>query len=659
MNGQICITLKSDLCATSGDGFSLSIDTDVCADKYGLPFIPSRRIKGCMRDAAEYIGISAEKIDRIFGIRGAISAGTLKLKNARLENYEALKTQALNSDYSSEKILTLFTSVRASTAVHGIDDRDENNNDICGTAVENSLRFTRVVNHYSPIDESELKFTADADYEDVDTETLEMICKALRHIGYKQTRGLGSVSCCFKPVLGEDKEDKIKPIVPNGEELYDLRYTVKLNSPAAFAGKSSVQTLDYIPGSAVIGAFAANYLKRNDADEDFEKLFLTDRLCFSNLYLSDGKTVSQPAPTVLGKAKGSKEIRFIFREDNDENALTPKAFKNGYLIGSDETKPATEIIYHHRHKKKDTDALLYTQECLCEKQLFSGGIRGKGCDLRKLFSTFEIGELNLGRSKSAQYSACDIVSAEITPVSKETISEKVYALLCSDVILLDDNAAFYTNANVLASALSLDADMTHSSLGYTTVMGYVSAGRYKRSHIRGFKKGSVICGTLKQQTTKYITIGERQNEGFGVIKFCTKEELLKLGTAAPKLCDLPESSAVSALNELINTNDTIEKMRMTALDYADKKFNDVKWIFNPAFVGRLSMMNSQAKNFDDLIERVNSIKTEKKRTAAIEFINNAESDCTEKVDKNVWETYWRDFIGISLTIIKYRLKKEN
>ena len=55
----------------------------------------------------------------------------------------------------------------------------------------------------------------------------------------------------------------------------------------------------------------------------------------------------------------------------------------------------------------------------------------------------------------------------------------------------------------------------------------------------------------------------------------------------------------------------------------------------------------------------NSIKTEKKRTAAIEFINNAESDCTEKADKNVWKTYWRDFIGIALTIIKYRLKKEN
>lgn len=216
---------------------------------------------------------------------------------------------------------------------------------------------------------------------------------------------------------------------------------------------------------------------------------------------------------------------------------------------------------------------------------------------------------------------------------KKLSAEKYMPCFCSDVILLDDNAAFSTDANVLASALGLDADMTHSSLGYTTVMGYVSAGRYKRSHIRGFKKGSVICGTLKQQTTKYITIGERQNEGFGVIKFCTKEELLKLGTAAPKLCDLPKTSAASALSELINTNDTIEKMRMTALDYADKKFNDVKWIFNPAFVGKLSMMNSQAKNFDYLIERVNSIKTEKKRTTAIGFINNAESDCIEKADK--------------------------
>ena len=129
MRGYIYITLKSDLCVASGDGFSLSIDTDVCADRYGLPFIPSRRLKGCLRDAAEYIG--CDNINSIFGVSGNSASGSLRINDARLEDYEALKKQAEKSGYPTEKVLALFTSVKASTAIE---------ND---TAKETSLRFTK------------------------------------------------------------------------------------------------------------------------------------------------------------------------------------------------------------------------------------------------------------------------------------------------------------------------------------------------------------------------------------------------------------------------------------------------------------------------------------------------------------------------------------
>jgi len=51
----IRMTLESDLCAASGSGFSHTIDTDIVYDRYGLPCIPARRIKGCLRDVAKYI----------------------------------------------------------------------------------------------------------------------------------------------------------------------------------------------------------------------------------------------------------------------------------------------------------------------------------------------------------------------------------------------------------------------------------------------------------------------------------------------------------------------------------------------------------------------------------------------------------------------------
>lgn len=79
MNCELRITLKSDMCSASGDGFSLSIDTDVSYDSHGLPVIPSRRIKGCMLESAKYIG--AQNIGGIFGVSGT-SRGSLRIGNA-------------------------------------------------------------------------------------------------------------------------------------------------------------------------------------------------------------------------------------------------------------------------------------------------------------------------------------------------------------------------------------------------------------------------------------------------------------------------------------------------------------------------------------------------------------------------------------------------
>ncbi|WP_283657831.1 hypothetical protein [Paenibacillus sp. RC343] len=42
------ITLHSELCAATGDSIAGMVDTDI-ATEAGLPIIPSKRIKGCLR----------------------------------------------------------------------------------------------------------------------------------------------------------------------------------------------------------------------------------------------------------------------------------------------------------------------------------------------------------------------------------------------------------------------------------------------------------------------------------------------------------------------------------------------------------------------------------------------------------------------------------
>ena len=55
---RLIITLKSDLCVGSGYSYAGIIDSDICYDALGLPYIPARRLKGCLREAAELIGLS-------------------------------------------------------------------------------------------------------------------------------------------------------------------------------------------------------------------------------------------------------------------------------------------------------------------------------------------------------------------------------------------------------------------------------------------------------------------------------------------------------------------------------------------------------------------------------------------------------------------------
>ena len=49
---KLYIKLLSDLCTYSGESYNSMVDTDVVYDKYGIPYIPAKRIKGCIREAA-------------------------------------------------------------------------------------------------------------------------------------------------------------------------------------------------------------------------------------------------------------------------------------------------------------------------------------------------------------------------------------------------------------------------------------------------------------------------------------------------------------------------------------------------------------------------------------------------------------------------------
>ena len=49
---QIKIQLLSDLCVSDGGVYNSMLDTDICYDAFGFPYIPAKRLRGRLRECA-------------------------------------------------------------------------------------------------------------------------------------------------------------------------------------------------------------------------------------------------------------------------------------------------------------------------------------------------------------------------------------------------------------------------------------------------------------------------------------------------------------------------------------------------------------------------------------------------------------------------------
>ena len=104
---KITIRLLSDLCTYSGETYNSVIDTDVVYEKNGIPYIPGRRLKGCIREAAlemkELGFIEQAQYDEIFGKEGDQNAA-FSLSNAYILNYVGVVNALKKCKYTDLKI---------------------------------------------------------------------------------------------------------------------------------------------------------------------------------------------------------------------------------------------------------------------------------------------------------------------------------------------------------------------------------------------------------------------------------------------------------------------------------------------------------------------------------------------------------------------------
>ena len=687
MTGTVRITLKSDLCAGSGEAVGATVNRDLCIRDSGFPYIPARRLKGCLLDAARWLesygAADSSVIEALFGTNTGVT-GAIRIRDALLPGAEAMEAWLASAPKPLEwaakplNVLKLFTAVRGQT-------RLEN-----GVAADGSLRYTRVLARYNVLDrECETVLEASVSLSPKETcgvsvsdmsALLEKAALAARHIGSSRNRGLGYVKMEWipDPCDCDKPEARTKPeISPAG--LAEIRYVISLDAPVSLPGNGT--DCAEIPARSVIGCVSAAYLRTGDAsDALFRDLFLNGSVTqWSALTpVIDGER-AVPAPLSLVRMKNGDNYRNLLtdsvRPEEKRKRLSgyyAVPVEDGFLLAA----PDEHTKYHHSHGDAGT---LYMQDSLDAGMLYGGTVTLPSELAARVLQLLEETDFAFGRSRSAQYAACSLYGApEVVPVYKRQCkaSGTLYAVLESDLALVRNGVYVADNASVreaLAERLGIKAELspeTPDYCQYRTVSGFQERWHLQKPQIPAVRAGSVYCFQSDaadfacfqmesdgQPEPRYITLGEFQEgsfrgafqaEGFGRIRIYTAEEMsrrvvLKKWSISRRKSDSAladdNADAVEKLETALTVSAGLDALRKSVRTYYRNLRKEYRvqarekgaWI-QTGTIGRLRLMLAESKSYEDFLKRIDGMKesdvhSQKKRSERDKALELAQGLC--------------------------------
>ncbi len=635
------IELLSDLAAGSGYAFGATIDSDIVFDDAGLPYIPARRIKGVMKEAAENISLVLDHdVDQLFGIAKDDANKGFIIEDGLIKKHVLIRKAILaEEDISDQEVLSLFTRIRTQTRM------------VDGVADDKSLRRTRVVNQYSPFAKGEnLIFYAKISFEDEMEEDLRKIASATKAIGLKRNRGLGQVKC----LLSRDK-DKVYFENQTSPDYLGLKIEVENVLPLMISAGSDTNSESYVPGRNMIGALASMYIESGRDDEkEFENLFLNGSTCFTNLYISDWNGRYIPAPAFVQVRKNSGNYNNILQKTNDDALSSegvPKKLTGKYVCFDDQKKAYLKegdrrIIYHHRKVQSD-DVGLYTISALTEGQRFTGYIYFSGQREKKvILDLLKDGVLRFGKSKTAQYGKCEIVKLSDAP--KKVIrtfgeNDVVLVSLVSNAVFMNGKGytiSFTEVYDQIAKAIGLeDSQYIHLDqagkipnhpdlMSFTSVsmeFGYQTQWNMRKAPVPSISAGSTFVYQLcSQATIENNSVGIRCFEGYGEVMICELHDY-------PYRIETEKGSEPKQQAWIFETRHVLRRIYEERLyrEVRDKVLVGVKKMHvSSSSIGRLTLMlkESSEKSEDPHIvltkfrKRIDSIQRNEVKTEIQRFV---------------------------------------
>jgi len=559
-SGWLNIELRSELTTATGDTLEGLVNVEI-AHIYGLPVVPAKRLKGSLlevgKELVDWGILKTRDLYALFGETGLDASSPLQLYDAQLyqipdgsamqtvEDAVELLRQLREQGWQEQDVLESFTDLYTRTA---IDERD-------GAVKEGHLRTVRAV-HKGIVLRSRVELHEDMNAEALE-HTLRMCVKGLRHLGLASTRGSGEIRCGLTELA--DVDEPVHQAVTDEKELGDgrveLPFHLELEQPVVIAGRKGLETSseEWIPGSALLGAFAGLYIReyacgqQAHEDERFSRIFLRDGVSFGYaLPLVEGRVFapstamwqqeknkprgfdllrgSKPSDTELRDMKGmvhavrpspdAKQAEPIIRryEVRKQVRMHHSRANNraiGHALGAERTAEGTGRDQSLEYGAAN-GGQLYQYEAIEAGQRFYGVLQGRQEDVRLLLELAEKQHqrLRLGRSRTAEYGNVRFVPrSDSCPVllSGEPDTERsafVGLLLVTPMLLLDDSGRpdpvpkWLTQQ--IASKLGCDVEVQSVRLRYTTLSGYNAKWRLPKPQRTALDAGSVIALKLSK-----------------------------------------------------------------------------------------------------------------------------------------------------------------
>lgn len=534
---QMKIELLSDMCVSDGGVYNSVLDTDICYDEYGFPFIPAKRIKGCLRECELELNDWGKCVSdtSLFGYKKS-QQSLVRIGNAYLENYtvmrEEVKKNAGQLVFHPQNILNHFSYIRTQTGI----------NYETGAADETSLRTMRVAN-------KGLIFVAEVELQEESLfPALEACCAVFTNIGMARTRGLGEIRVTLEDKKEQEKADAEEFKVKGANRL---EYIIELEESVICKSINGgeARTLDYIEGSKILGMIA-QLLK--EEGKDFIKFMNSGDLICSNAYISyaddkkEERCVEVPATFYSIKNDKKNYVNKVYENEESIKKVEDKQLNmmkhsyiclnaNGELI---KREVSIEERYHHSRPADKSigraiedasgESQFYQMASIKSGQKFKGYIVGEEEQIKQIYEMFsKAGNCYLGYGKSAEYGK---VRIRVGNPSKEDDyvlkgCRDLIVKLEAPAILYNKNAFYSTDANDLIQETNTILRLPEENYKVDKFLNYIVVGGFnvkwgrRKPTIDAFDKGTVLFYHFEHPVDinipKHLFIGERNAEGYG------------------------------------------------------------------------------------------------------------------------------------------------